>query len=131
MRKNFYWAPMIWDELPKLLWILVVFVVWFIAAMWLSGCAGKGLKLEVHTTGPNNETKDVKVETDYQVENGFNLKRNTETGDYEIDLGSATTKDADPGMWMFMNTMLQMMQSVIMPGGPIPVPPNPAGEDNE
>jgi hypothetical protein len=105
--------------LMVILWVSLMFV--------LAGCAGKGLRLEVETEGGATQTKKVKLLTDYQIENGLHIKRNTETGDYEIELGSATTKDADPGLWMLMSQMLQMMQAVLMPGVPIIAPPAPAG----
>ncbi len=96
--------------------------------MACSGCAGgKGLRIEVDTEGPAaDQSKSVKLETDYQIENGFELRRNTKTGDYEIILGSATTKDADSGVWMMMSQMLQMLQGYMIPAAsPPPIPPAP------
>jgi hypothetical protein len=57
-----------------------------------SGCAGQGLVVEY----ADGNGKEVIVDTDYQVENGFTMERD---GDgYRIELGSATTKDAELGL---------------------------------
>ncbi len=104
---------------------MIILLVGLIMAA-CTGCAGKGLKIEVDTEGPGaNQTKHVKIMTDYQIENGFELVRNTITGDYEISLGSATTKDADSGVWMLMSQMLQMLQGYMVPGGALATPPAP------
>jgi hypothetical protein len=109
--------------------LAVLITIGILAIMFaaLAGCAGKGLRVDVKTTGGSDPTKDVKLSTDYQIENGFKMTRNTITGDYEIELGSATTKDADPAMWQFMNSLLQMMRAIMLPGVPIAAPtPAPA-----
>jgi len=81
----------------------------------LTGCGGKGLKIEVETSGiGDGAEKHVTLSTDYQIENGFTMKRNIKTGEYDIELGSATTKDAEMG---FMVQMMQLLMSVIAPGG--------------
>ena len=96
-----------------------------IIVLALAGCAGKGLRVEVATEGPGaNQSKSVKILTDYQIENGFFLRRNTETGEYEIELGSATTKDADAGVFMLISQMLEMMRSFMVPGA-VSIPPTP------
>ena len=73
----------------------------------ISGCAafgGKGFRIEVETEGPGvHQSKSVKMRTDYQIENGLSVKRNAKTGEYEIELGSATTKDADAGVFMLLS----------------------------
>jgi hypothetical protein len=103
--------------------LIGIFAALLIASFMLAGCAGKGLQVDVETSGEGpNAAKRVKLRTDYQIENGFKMTRNTITGDYEIDLGSATTKDADPGMWLFLNTMLNLMKTVLLPGVPIAAP---------
>jgi hypothetical protein len=81
----------------------------------LTGCAGKGLKVELEVDG-----KKVLVETDYQIENGFTMKRNIETGYYEIELGSATTKDADTNLMMMMFQMLLQTRGISLPPQEIP-----------
>ena len=85
-------------------YLLIVLIAMFV----LSGCAGKGLKVEVEIDGNN---KTVNVETDYQIENGFKMTRNTKTGEYDIEFGSATTKDAETG---FMIDMFKIMQDMMM-----------------
>jgi hypothetical protein len=81
----------------------------------LCGCAGKGLKIDyVDPSG-----KNVTISTDYQVENGFTMERDGEG--YKIDLGSATTKDAEMGI---IAELLRMM-TVFMAAG-IPVAPQDA-----
>lgn len=96
--------------------VCVVLLIWA-AILATAGCGGKGLRVDVRTTGTGiNTTKDVSLSTDYQIENGFKMTRNVKTGDYEIDLGSATTKDAQMG---FMTEMMRMMQGMMgMPGAP-------------
>ena len=88
--------------------LLMVMVVLF-----LYGCAGKGLKVEVETP-----EKKIHMTTDYQIENGFKMSRNMETGEYEIELGSATTKDAEMGVIV---ELLRMVQQLM--GGAAPQPP--------
>ena len=97
--------------------ICVVLLFWMMIFM-TAGCAGKGLKVDVQTSGEGaNETKSVKLTTDYQIENGFKMERD---GDgYKIDLGSATTKDAEVGI---MIELLRMVQTLI--GMPTVVPNN-------
>ncbi len=103
---------------------LLIVLLFGLIMMACGGCAGgKGLRIEVDTEGPEaNQTKHVKLETDYQIENGFELRRNIKTGDYEIILGSATTKDADSGVWILISQMLQMMQGYMIPPAPDSVP---------
>ena len=93
-----------------LLVILFVFL-----GLALGGCAGKGLKVDY--TDP--EGKQVTINTDYQVEQGFIMERD---GDgYRIELGSATTKDGDMSI---MVEMLRMMQSMMIMQGVASAPPN-------
>ena len=85
-----------------------------LALMLLTGCAGKGLLLDVKTEGNN---KDVRVSTDYQIENGFKMTRNIQTGEYEIELGSATTKDAEMGVIVELLRMVQALMGAAPPPG--------------
>jgi len=118
MNRNFFYPDSV------IAFVIFAIAMFIILVLLSTGCAGKGLKIEVETEGPGaNQTKKVKIETDYQVENGFKLTRNTVTGDYEIDLGSATTKDADAGVFMLLSQMLEMMRSFMIPGGAPPAPP--------
>lgn len=100
--------------------ILLVFL-WICIGLAMASCAGKGLQIEY----TDDEGKEVSILTDYQVENGFFMKRGSDG--YEIELGSATTKDADVAV---INQMLQMMQSMWMQsmGIPAPVPVTPPEE---
>lgn len=95
--------------------VLFVILVWGLmigGVIGSTGCAGKGLQVE-YTDG---EGKVVTVDTDYQVENGFTMERD---GDgYKIDLGSATTKDAEMG---FMVEMMRMVMAIY--AGQAPPPP--------
>ena len=96
--------------------LAVCFLVLFWAALFLlAGCAGEGLKVNVETSGEGaNATKSVQVDTDYQVENGFTMERD---GDgYKIELGSATTKDAEAGVMVEMLSMFRAMLGVMVPG---------------
>jgi hypothetical protein len=106
------------DELswPKTLVLCLVIIVMTLLAVFLTGCAGQGLKMEVVTPD-----KEISLKTDYQIENGFKMTRNTETGEYEIELGSATTKDAEMGVII---EMLRMMQTLWMQSLGTPVPPD-------
>jgi hypothetical protein len=97
--------------LVVLLWILLAAV-----ALGLGGCAGQGMKLHVQTVG--DESKVVDFQTDYQIENGFHMTRNVESGEYEINLGSATTKDTDAGLYQFMSQLLGMLAQAY--GVPVP-----------
>ena len=94
--------------------VCTVVLIWA-AMLVLGGCAGKGLQVEVETSGEGaNATKSVTVDTDYQVENGFTMERD---GDgYKIDLGSATTKDAEAGVMIEMLGMFRAMLGVMVPG---------------
>jgi len=99
------------NNLLATLFVLVA----LIAMVFLAGCAGKGLQVEVETSGEGaNASKKVTVDTDYQVENGFTMERD---GDgYKIDLGSATTKDAEAGVLIEMLGMFRAMLGVLVPG---------------
>jgi uncharacterized lipoprotein YehR (DUF1307 family) len=90
--------------------ILLIVLVSIIA---LSGCAGKGLKVDY----VDLEGKDVSISTDYQIENGFKMERNPDG--YVIELGSATTKDAEFGL---IAAMMQMMMQMMAAGYVPPVP---------
>jgi hypothetical protein len=75
----------------------------------LSGCAGKGVQLDVETSGTPCGTKIVKFSTDYQVEQ-LEIGRTIEGGGtegsgsegcgggYTVSLGKGTTKDAEFGV---------------------------------
>lgn len=85
-------------------------VLMCVGLLVLGGCGGpKGLLIEVTTDSGGN--KEVMVETDFQIQDGFKLTRNIQTGEYEVELGSATTKDVDTGVVL---QMFQMMQSMLM-----------------
>jgi hypothetical protein len=113
--------------------LATLFVVVVLALLVvLGGCAGEGLKINVETSGEGvNATKSVQVNTDYQVENGFTMERD---GDgYKIELGSATTKDAETGVMIELLRMVQGLMAVTVPGfnggqaaAPALVPPDNA-----
>lgn len=89
----------------------------------LSGCAafgGDGLKLNVETPD-----KKVTLDVDYQIENGLRLVR-TDEGEYDIELGSATTKDAEMGVVI---ELLRMMQAMMLQNAGMPIPA-PAPNDD-
>jgi len=87
--------------------VCIVILIWM-AVLLTMGCAGKGLKVDVQTSGEGaNAEKRVQLTTDYQIENGFKMERD---GDgYKIDLGSATTKDAEVGLMTEMLSMIRML----------------------
>jgi len=100
-------------------WLLVL-----IGTVFLAGCGtfgGQGLRLNIDTPD-----KNIVFRTDYQIENGLRLVR-TEGGEYDIELGAATTKDADASA---ITTLLLMMQQMMatMYGLPPVQPPVPAGD---
>ena len=68
--------------------------------------------------------KTIAFRTDYQIENGLRLVR-TDEGEYDIELGSATTKDAEMG---FMVEMMRMMMAMMATMGGYQPPPVPAGD---
>ena len=103
----------------KKLTLIDVGIIFAAILIIIPGCAGNGIKLDIKT-----EDKEIKFKTDYQVENGLRLVR-TEGGEYDIELGSATTKDQDATMWAFMLQIMTMMQSMYTGIQPIPmVDPN-------
>lgn len=96
-----------------------VVILFFVVLLVTAGCGGgKGLKIDVQVDGTD---KKVTLETDYQIENGLKITRNIKTGEYEIVLGSATTKDAETGLLSQVFGMMQMMMYQNM-GIPMPVP---------
>jgi hypothetical protein len=93
-----------------------------IGTIFLAGCGafgGQGLKLDIETPD-----KTIAFKTDYQIENGLRLVR-TDVGEYDIELGSATTKDAEMG---FMVEMMRMMMSMMAVMAGTPVPPVPVDD---
>lgn len=87
-----------------------VMMLFFAILLVTAGCGGgKGLKIDVQVDGTD---KKVTLETDYQIENGLKITRNITTGEYEIALGSATTKDAEMG---FMVEMMRMLMGMVSP----------------
>jgi hypothetical protein len=96
---------------------LIVIGVLVVILGLTSGCAmfgGDGLRLNVETP-----EKTVSLDVDYQIENGLKLIR-TEAGEYEIELGSATTKDAEMGVVI---ELLRMMQAMMGQSYGVPIPP--------
>lgn len=97
--------------------VVFVWVCALIVVFMLSGCAGKGLEVDYVDTGGKN----VSISTDYQIENGFTMERDGEG--YKIELGSATTKDAEMGVVV---ELLRMMQQMMLMG--VPVQPQPPAD---
>jgi hypothetical protein len=87
-------------------------------AIFMSGCAGQGMKLEVETENSPCGNKKVSFSTDYQVEDlqmGRTIEGGGESdtgtqegcgGGYVISLGKATTKDADSALILELIRML-------------------------
>ena len=87
-----------------------LFVLVMLTAMvFLAGCAGQGVKLDVQTSNDKCGTKNVTFSTDYQVEQ-LEIGRTIEGGGegdggsegcgggYTVSLGKGTTKDAEFGI---------------------------------
>lgn len=91
----------------KKFWINIAFFVTglfiMIGIILSTGCAGQGMRLDIETP-----EKQISFKTDYQIENGLRLVR-TDDGEYDIELGSATTKDAEMGVVVELLRMMQQM----------------------
>jgi len=83
---------------------LLLVVLYLAIMLLLGGCAGKGIKLDLTTPD-----KTFSLKTDYQIENGLKIHRNMDTGEYDIELGSATTKDTEAGLYMLVAQMMNML----------------------
>lgn len=100
-----------------LLWLAVIMLL--ASLPFIGGCAmfgGQGLKLDIETP-----EKTIAFKTDYQIENGLRLVR-TDEGEYDIELGSATTKDAEISA---MVEMMRMMMSMMAAQNGLPPPTVP------
>jgi hypothetical protein len=94
-------------------------IIVLISSLLLTGCAmfgGQGLKLDIETPD-----KTIAFKTDYQIENGLRLVR-TDEGEYDIELGSATTKDAEVTM---MVELMRMMMAIMAAQNGLPPPAIP------
>ena len=93
----------------KFIMVLGVIAAWVAIMLLIGGCtAGKGLRVDY----VDQDGKNVIVSTDYQIENGFTMERNAEG--YKIDLGSATTKENEAGLYMLIMQMMTMMREAYM-----------------
>jgi len=103
--------------------LATLLVVFYLALMLLlGGCAGEGIRIDLTTPD-----KTFTLKTDYQIENGLKIHRNIETGEYDVELGSATTKDTEAGLYMLIAQMMNMLgQAAGLPAQPAPVPVQPA-----
>lgn len=92
---------------------IALVIAWMTAVLLLGGCSlfgGQGLRVEYQ----DQTGKLVKIDTDYQVENGFTMERDGEG--YTIELGSATTNTADQaGILAVMAQLLSMIQATYIP----------------
>ncbi len=105
------------------------FVILFLTALvFLSGCSGQGVRLDVETTDTPCGDKKVTFSTDYQVEE-LEIGREIAGGDegggcgggYTVSLGKGTTKDAEVGMMLEMLRMiLTMVPGLTPPDAPPP-----------
>lgn len=99
----------------------------------LAGCAAfspPALELNISKELPEGQgNTDVQLVTRYELEQGGQLYLNKETGEWEINLNSATVNDTDTLMATLVNQMMQMMMFMAtgMPpqGGNPPAPYNP------
>ena len=103
----------------------LIFIMTFV---FLCGCAGQGVKLDVTTSNTPCGSKHVKFSTDYQVEQ-LEIGRSIEGGGsdegcgggYTVKLGKGTTKDAEMGVIVELLRMIATMIPAIPTPAPVPV----------
>ena len=100
-----------------------------LVAMFLVGCAGKGIEFKLETENSKCGMKNIDFSTDYQVK-GLEITRGIEGGgeqaggegcggSYKVTLDEGTTKDAQMGVMLEMFRMLM----TLVPGAQVPAPP--------